>query len=184
MEGIKVDHSQYKNELTLRNRMGRLLWNIICFFLFRPFVSNYFNEWRKFLLKLFGAKIGKGSVIYSSVKIWAPWNLDIGEYVALAQDVNCYNVNKIIIKSNATISQSAYLCSASHDISDPKHPLISAPIIICDQAWVATDTFVGMGVTIGQGAVIGARAAVFKDVEPWVVVGGNPAKFIKTRKFI
>lgn len=184
MEKIVVDHSKYQNTLTFKNKVSRLLWNIVCVLFFRPFASNVFNGWRKFILRIFGARIGKGSVIYSSVKIWAPWNLELGEFVAIAQGVNCYNVNKILIKSNATISQFAYLCSASHDISNPAHPLISAPIVINDQAWIATDTFVGMGVTIGQGAVVGARAAVFKDVEPWVVVGGNPAKFIKARKFI
>jgi len=184
MKDLKVDLSQYKNELTLKNRLGRLFWNIICLFFFKPFVSNFFNGWRIFLLKLFGAKIGKGSVIYSSVKIWAPWNLEVGEYVAIAQDVNCYNVDKIIIHSNSTISQYAYLCSASHEISDPKNPLITAPIIISDQAWVATDTFIAMGVLIGQGAVVGARASVFKNVNAWTVVGGNPAKYIKDRKFL
>lgn len=184
MRKLEVDLSQYRNELTLRNRIGRLLWNFMCFFLFKPFVSNLFNGWRIFLLKLFGAKIGKGSVIYSSVKIWAPWNLEIGEYVAIAQEVNCYNVAKITIHSNSTISQYAYLCSASHDIADRKNPLVTAPITIHDQAWVATDTFVGMGVLIGQGAVVGARASVFKNVDAWTVVGGNPAKYIKKREFL
>ena len=80
------------------------------------------------------------------------------------------------------MSQGAYLCTASHDISDSLNPLVTAPIIVKDQAWIATDAFVGMGVTVGQGAVIGARACVFKDVEPWTVVGGNPAKFIKRRE--
>ena len=80
------------------------------------------------------------------------------------------------------MSQGAYLCTASHDISDSLNPLVTAPIIIEDQAWVAADAFVSMGVTVGQGAVIGARACVFKDVEPWTVVGGNPAKFIKRRE--
>ncbi|MDR2683898.1 MAG: putative colanic acid biosynthesis acetyltransferase, partial [Prevotellaceae bacterium] len=79
-------------------------------------------------------------------------------------------------------SQRAFLCTASHDITKPDMPLITAPIIIEDQAWIAADAFIGMGVTIGQGAVVGARAAVFKDVEPWTVVGGNPAKFIKKRE--
>ena len=83
--------------------------------------------------------------------------------------------------SKVVISQGAYLCTASHDISNPKNPLITSPIQVESFAWVAADAFVGMGVTVGQGAVVGARAAVFKNVEPWTVVGGNPAKFIKKR---
>ena len=79
------------------------------------------------------------------------------------------------------ISQDTTLCSASHDISDEMFQLVVKPIVIKDYAWVAAEAFVGMGVTIGEGAVVGARAAVFKDVEPWTVVGGNPAKYIKKR---
>ena len=102
-------------------------------------------------------------------------------YSCLASDVDCYNVDVIHIGANTTISQGVFLCTASHDITNSLNPLITAPIVIEDQAWVAADAFVGMGVTVGQGAVVGARAAVFKDVEPWTVVGGNPAKFIKKR---
>lgn len=89
----------------------------------------------------------------------------------------------VIIGDNSVVSQGAFLCTAGHDITDSKHTLITAPIIIGDTAWVAADAFVNMGVTIGEGAVVGARAAVFKDVNPWTVVGGNPARFIKERKF-
>ncbi len=102
-------------------------------------------------------------------------------YSCLASEVDCYNVAPIHIGANATVSQGAYLCTASHDISDPAHSLISAPITVEDQAWVAAQAFVGMGVTVGRGAVVGARSAVFRDVAPWTVVGGNPARFIKQR---
>lgn len=102
-------------------------------------------------------------------------------YSCLASGVDCYNVAPITIGDGATVSQGAFLCTASHDISDPGNRLITAPIIISSRAWVAADAFVGMGVTIGEGAVVGARAAVFRDVEPWTVVGGNPARMIKKR---
>lgn len=110
-----------------------------------------------------------------------PWNLEMDEYACLAPQVDCYNAAKIIIGAHTTISQKAYLCAATHDIYKSHYPLITSPIIINDQAWVAADAFIGPGVTIGEGAVVGARASVFKDVEPWTVVGGNPAKFIKKR---
>ena len=103
------------------------------------------------------------------------------EYSLLGAQVDCYNPGKVILKSNSIVSQKVYLCAASHNISSPKHNLIIAPIIIESQAWIAAGSFIGMGVTIHEGAVVGATASVFKDVEPWTVVGGNPAKFIKKR---
>ena len=137
--------------------------------------------WKRALLRAFGAKIADTANVYASAKVYFPTNLVMKEYSCLASDVDCYNVDKVVIGANSTVSQGAYLCTASHDITNPHNPLITAPIVIEDQAWVAADAFVGMGVTIGEGAVVGARAAVFKDVEPWTVVGGNPAKFIKNR---
>ena len=105
----------------------------------------------------------------------------MGEHSCLADEVDCYNVAKVGIGDNTTVSQKSYLCTASHDITKSNIPLITAPIVIEDQAWVGADAFIGMGVTVGQGAVVGARASVYKNVEPWTVVGGNPAKFIKKR---
>ena len=102
-------------------------------------------------------------------------------YSCLASDVDCYNVAPIIIGPHTTISQGAFLCTASHDITDPHNHLITAPIRVEGQAWVAAQAFIGMGVTIGEGAVVGARSVVIKDVEPWTVVGGNPARVIKKR---
>ena len=139
-------------------------------------------ELEKILSKGIWRKKHSTANIYSSAKIYYPANLEMDAYSCLASDVDCYNVAKIHIGANSTISQGAYLCTASRDITNPYNPLITAPIVVGDQAWVAADAFVGMGVTIGEGAVVGARTAVFKDVEPWTVVGGHPVKFIKNRK--
>lgn len=103
------------------------------------------------------------------------------EFSCLASDVDCYCVAPIRIGAHATVSQYSYLCGASHDYDSPCMPLTAAPITIEDQAWICADVFIGPGVVVGQGAVVGARASVFKNVEPWTVVGGNPAKFIKNR---
>lgn len=99
----------------------------------------------------------------------------------MASDVDCYNVAPVVVGANTTVSQGAFLCTASHDVTDSLNPLITAPIILKDQAWVGAKAYIGMGVTIGQGAVVGATASVYKDVESWTIVGGNPAKFIKKR---
>jgi len=181
MEKVLVDISKYNSSFSFKNKIARLIWNSTYFILFRPFVFFIFNGWRNFILKLFGAKIGKGSIVHASVKIWAPWNLRVGEYTCLGKAVECYNQGKITIGSNTTISQKTYLCASSHDISDSRHALILKPIIIEDQVWIAADAFIGPGVIIGQGAVVGARSAVFKSVKSWTVVGGNPAQFIKER---
>lgn len=183
MEDIKVDLSKFENWLCTKNKLGRMLWMLVYCFLFRPFFLTFCNPWRLFLLRCFGARLHPRVHIYSNVKIWAPWNLEMGAYSALASGVNVYNTGMVKIGAHTTISQGAYLCPGSHDIYDPKFPMICAPLTIEDQVWIATEAFVGgMGITVGQGAVIGARSCVFKDVEPWTVVGGNPAKVIKKRE--
>jgi putative colanic acid biosynthesis acetyltransferase WcaF len=136
------------------------------------------------LLKAFGAKMGKNSNVYSTAKVYYPANLVMGDNTCLASDVDCYNVAPIILEDNVTVSQGAYLCTASHDILNSKHPLITAPIVLKDQAWIGARAFIGMGVTIGQGAVVGATASAYKDVDPWTVVGGNPARYIKNRVIV
>jgi len=177
----KIYLTVYKNSLSKKNQLLRFVWSIIWAVFARPLPRRIGNSWKLFLLRLFGAKVHKKAVVYSSARIYMPWNLEMDEYACLAPEVDCYNAAKIKIGAHSTISQKSYLCAASHDISRSDNPLIIAPIIIEDQAWIGADAFVGMGVTIGQGAVVGARASVFKDVEPWTVVGGNPAKFIKKR---
>ncbi|SFD29858.1 MULTISPECIES: putative colanic acid biosynthesis acetyltransferase [Algibacter] len=177
----KVDLSEYKNNFSRKNQIARLLWSVVWLLFARPLPRRLGNGWKLFLLRLFGAKVHAKAVVYSSVRIYMPWNLEMHEYSCLAPEVDCYNVDKITIGAHATVSQKTYLCAASHDINKKDYPLITAPITVKDQAWIGAAVFIGMGVTIGEGAVVGATASVFKDVEPWTIVGGNPAKFIKKR---
>lgn len=172
----------YKDSLTIGNKLRRLFWNISCLFLFRPFAGPLFWRWRNTVLRIFGAKVGKGCKISNSVKIWAPWNLTLGKLVCLGPNANIYSANKIVIGDKVTVSQGAYLCCASHDISHINKPLVTSSIKIDSFAWICANAFVNMGVTIGEGAVVGATASVYKDVNAWTVVGGNPAKFIKKRE--
>ncbi|MCD8304105.1 MAG: putative colanic acid biosynthesis acetyltransferase [Prevotellaceae bacterium] len=181
MGETEVDLSKYHNSLGRRHQMVRLVWTVTWTLLARPLPRSVGSGWKRFLLRLFGAHIHDTAVVYSSARVYWPANLWMEAYSCLAQDVDCYNVAPVRLGANSTVSQGAYLCTASHDISKPQNPLITAPVTIEDQAWIAAGAFVGMGVTVGQGAVVGARAAVFRDVEPWTVVGGNPAKFLKKR---
>ena len=176
----KVDVSKSTSAHSLRNRALRGLWNFIYIIFFRS-SPKMFHFWRRFLLKIFGAKLGHGVFIYSSTRIWAPWNLEMGDHSCLAASVDCYNVTKVKIGSNTTVSQYSYLCAATHDIHDPHMRLVTAPIIIEDQVWVTADVFIAPGVTIGEGTVVGARSSVFHDLPPWKVCYGNPAKVIKDR---
>lgn len=177
-----IDLAKYENHLGRKHQMIRLLWNITWSLCASWMPRSIGSGWKRFLLRTFGAKMGKNSHVYSSAKIYYPSNLVMGNNTCLASDVDCYNVAPIILEDNVTVSQGAYLCTASHDIEDSMHQLITAPIVLKDQAWIGARAFIGMGVTIGQGSVVGATASVYKDVEPWTVVGGNPAKFIKKRE--
>ena len=172
---------KYKDSLTLGNKLRRLFWNTCRLFLFRPFAGPLFWKWRNLVLKCFGARIGEGSKISNSAKIWAPWNLRVGKVTSIGPGAIIYSADQIILGDKVTVSQGAFLCTASHEINKINKPLITKPIIVGNFSWICADAFVSMGVTIGEGSVVGARAAIFKDVEPWTVVGGNPAKFIKKR---
>lgn len=176
-----IDLSKYENHLGRKHQMIRMLWGVTWMIGARWLPRSLGSGWKRVLLQMFGAKMGKNANVYSSAKIYYPAHLIMGDNTCLAGDVDCYNVAPIILEDNVTVSQGAYLCTASHDVEDAKHPLIYAPIVIKDQAWVGARAFIGMGVKIGQGAVVGATASVYKAVEPWTIVGGNPAKVLKKR---
>ena len=171
------------NTLSTQNRLLRGTWSIVWLFLYRP-TPRMFHLWRCFLLRLFGATIGKGAHPYPSARIWAPWNLVMEDDSCLSEHVDCYCVDKIHLGKRTTVSQYSFLCTASHDYQRRDMPLITAPIRIEDDAWVTSDVFVGPGVIIGEGAVVGARSTITKDVPSWTVVAGTPPKFIGSRKFI
>lgn len=177
------DLIEFQTPYSRSNKLRRFVWNLVWVCLARPFPRSMAMGWKRMLLRSFGAKIASTAVVYATVKVFQPWLLTMDDYACLAEGVDCYNVAPIRIGRNATVSQRAFLCTAGHDITDPHHHQTDAPIVIGDRAWVCAETFVGQGVTIGEGAVVGARACVFKDVDSWTVVGGNPAKYIKTRRY-
>lgn len=182
---MNLDLKNYKNRHSLKSKLTRAVWNIVYWIMFRPTPDKVglFEKWRMFLLRCFGAKIGAEThSIYSTAEIWAPWNLELGDNVALSQHANIYAVDKVRIGDNAVISREAFLCTASHDISSPIMELATAPITIGANCWICARAIILPGVTIGEGAVVAAGSVVTKDVEPWTVVGGNPAKFIRKRE--
>lgn len=166
---------------TLKNRIKRQLWNMVWLFLFRP-SPRLFHIWRIFLLRLFGAKIGTGCHIYPSVKIWAPWNLILGNFIGIADDVILYCMDVIEIGDYAVISQGSHLCGGTHDYNSKNMKLIAKPIIIGEYSWICAEVFIHAGVVIPEGAVMGARTVVNKSPDlPWTVYSGNPYKQVATR---
>jgi putative colanic acid biosynthesis acetyltransferase WcaF len=165
---------------SITNRLARVVWNTVCLLFFRP-SPKPFHSWRCFLLRLFGAKIGKGCHIYPKATIWAPWMLECGDETGIANGVNVYNQAHITLGRRCVISQGTHLCTGSHDYESPHFSLIAKPIIIGNQVWIAAECFVHPKVHIGEGAVIGARSVVTKDMPSWTVCAGHPCKPIKPR---
>ena len=177
---VSVGQDECPSSHSLANKMGRVLWAVVWGTLFRPSPRILFG-WRRTLLRCFGATIGRNARISSSVRVWAPWNLVVGDEASVSHGVDCYCVDRITIGDHATVSQYSFLCTASHDVSDPNMRLTTAPIEIADQAWVCAGAYIAPGVCLGEGAVAGARAVVTRDVVPWTIVAGNPARFIRER---
>jgi putative colanic acid biosynthesis acetyltransferase WcaF len=136
---------------------------------------------RPALLRMFGAAVPPRVLIRGSVRIHFPWLLDIGTDAAISHNVNIYNLGGVTIGERTVISQDVYLCGGTHDYTRSAYPLVRKRIIIEDDVWIGAGAFIGPGVRIGRGAVIGARAVVFKDIPPWKVAVGNPARVIKDR---
>ncbi|NTW87555.1 MAG: putative colanic acid biosynthesis acetyltransferase [Desulfobulbaceae bacterium] len=167
---------------TKKEMVLRVLWGV-CVPLFR-FSPRPFFSWRRAILRLFGATIGKHVHIYNSATIYMPWNLEIGDSSSIGEHVLVYNLGKVCIGKKVTISHRAHICAGTHDYTLPDLPLKKPPIIISDQVWVCADAFVGPGVVVGEGAVVGARSVVMKDIPPWTVVAGNLARIVKKRVIV
>lgn len=158
---------------------GRALWEGLGFaFAWSP---RQLWDWRNLMLRAFGARIGPGVHIHPSVRIAVPWNLEVGARSAVGDRAVLYNLGQITIGADVTISQHAHLCAGTHDYRRADLPLIKAAIRVGDGAWICADAFVGPDVTVGHHAVVAARAVAVKDVEPSMIVAGNPARPIGAR---
>lgn len=137
--------------------------------------------WRRWLLRRFGARIGRQVHLHPSVRIAVPWNLAIGDEVGIGDGAKLYSLGPIRIGPRTTISQFAHLCAGSHDYRSRSFELTKPPIDIGAETWICADTFVGPGVTIGDGAILGARAVAIGDVPAGTIAVGNPARVVKAR---
>ena len=179
----KVELLKSNRNMNLSEKLYRGIWNFTWFSLAR-WTPRFFNSWRIFLLKFFGAKIGEKVLIFGSVKIDIPSNFEIGDYSAIGKRVWVYNFSKIKIGSNSVVSQDTTICSASHDYSHPYMSLYAKPISIGDNVWLAANCFIMPGITIEDGAVVGACSVVTKDISEWTVNAGNPCKTVRKRVLV
>ena len=172
---MKLELANYVE--TKPHRLRQVLWLLASKLM-------YIASWRirSALFRVFGAKVANDCALYPSARYYAPWNLECGSRVCIGPEVEVYNKAKVVIGSNVVISQGAYICTASHDISSPTMDLVLKPITIGDNVWIAAKATILPGVTVGEGAVVGACAVVAKDVPPWSVVAGNPARVVKKRE--
>lgn len=159
-----------------------MMWRVIGETLFRV-VPTPFAGLRNALLRLFGAKLGSGVNVHPTCRIYAPWNLTIGDRSCLSARVDCYCVTEVVVGADVTVSQDAFLCTASHDIDRADRRLVTGPIRIDRGAWVFARATILPGVTVGEGAVVAACAVVTRDVACHSVVAGNPARHVRERQF-
>lgn len=163
------------------NRVFRVLWAVAWILLAR-FTPPPLHAWRRLVLRAFGARVGSGVRVHASAVIWNPRNLTLREHVLIGPGARIYNQGHVTVGARSVISQRAHLCASTHDITDPDFQLVLRPVVIGDRCWVAAEAFVGPGANMGEGAVLGARAALFEDAEEWGVYSGNPARLIKRRE--
>jgi putative colanic acid biosynthesis acetyltransferase WcaF len=177
---VDVRSNRREQKWTRSQQIGRMLWTLVHpVFRFSPRPM-----WgiRRVILRMFGAQVSRGAHVYPTVKIAIPWNIRLGQDCAVGDCAILYSLGVISIGDRCTISQGAHLCAGTHDIADPARLLLKPPISVGNDAWVCADAFIGPGVNIGNGAIVGARAVVMRDVQASVIMVGNPAQQIRSIK--
>jgi putative colanic acid biosynthesis acetyltransferase WcaF len=137
--------------------------------------------WRRLVMRLFGARVGQHVHVYPSTHLYMPWNVQIGDWSALGEDVFVYSLGKVTIGQRVTVSYRAHICAGTHDFTDPTLRLLKPPVTLADDVWIGTDAFIGPGVSLGRGVIVGARAVVVKNVDPMLIVVGHPAHSVGRR---
>jgi putative colanic acid biosynthesis acetyltransferase WcaF len=175
--------SAYTSPWPFRVRLGIVLWVIVWTLLFRP-TPKPLARWRLWLLRCFGARVRGRPFVDASAVIKMPWNLEIEDRACLGPRSEVYNLGRVILRERCTLAQQAYLCAGTHDFSVPNLPMIVGTIEVGADAFICARAFVLPGIVVGAGAIVGACAVVTKDVDPWTVVAGNPARPIGRRQWI
>ena len=160
----------------------RTLWIFVSALLFRnPCLP--FRQFKVFLLRLFGAKIGKRCHIKPGVNVKYPWFLEIGDYAGIGEDVWIDNLAMVRLGDNVTISQGALLLTGNHNFKSKSFALIVKGITLCDGSWVGAKAIVGPGVTVHENAILSLGSRATKDLEANGIYDGIPAARVKERVF-
>lgn len=171
------------NTISVKDKLRNIVWTIVNCTLFRFSLAKFsiFRKYRVALLKLFGAKIEWSVSVHPTAKIDYPWNLTMGVRSSIGERCWIYAMNEITIGHLSCVGKDVYLLTGSHDIDSATFDLITKPIVIGDGCWISTSSRILPGITLGNYSVVAAGAVVVKNVEDYIVVGGNPAKPIKKR---
>jgi putative colanic acid biosynthesis acetyltransferase WcaF len=177
--GFDIEGNRAARKWTRKELAGRMLWRVASpLFALSP---RPLWGWRRLLLRLFGATVGRQVHVYPSCRISLPWNLALGDQAAIGDRAVLYALGPITIGKRVTISQSAFLCAGSHDYASPDMTLTKPPVAVGDDAWICAAAFVGPGVTIGDRAILAACGVAVADIPDDEIHGGNPARLIKRR---
>ena len=179
-ELLKDRSDRSQPSFSLSNRIKRLVWGIVYLF-FIKYSPVAFRKWRLFWYRLFGSKFYGRVNIYPKAIVWAPWNLEMHDKSCIANHAIIYSQAKITIGCRTLVSQGAHLCSGTHNFESNLFDLVSKPITLCDDVWICAEAFIGPGVTVNDGVVLGARSLAHKDLSAWSVYAGNPALKIRDR---
>lgn len=133
------------------------------------------------LLRLFGAKLGRGVVVKPNVRVKFPWKLTVGDHVWIGQGVWIDNIDHVVLGSHVCVSQEAYFCTGSHDYRSQSFDLVTKPIRVDDGAWITARVTLLGGAVVGANAIVTAGSVVSGEVPPGVIAGGVPAQTIKPR---
>ena len=176
------DLSLFRMPKGFRGRSGGYvqLWWFVQAVLFHP-SPQVMYRWRAFLLRTFGAKVGRDVIIRPSVIVTYPWKVTIGDFAWIGDNVTLYSLGEIVIGSHTVVSQGSYLCAGSHDPTVLSFPITNQPIHIGNECWIASGVFICPGVTLGNGAIIGARSTVTRPLPEAAIAAGSPAKCLGYR---
>ena len=176
------DLTKFKLPIEFRGRSALTvqLWWLVQSALFHSSPQIFFG-WRRLLLRLFGARIGHGALICSSVEIVYPWHLSVGDNSWIGDHVVLYSLGEIRIGNNTVISQHSHICAGTHDPNAFSFDIVAKPITIGSECWIASEVFIAPGVTIGDGTVVGSRSSVFHDLPGGMICHGQPARIIRRR---
>ena len=136
---------------------------------------------RRFFYRMFGMRIGRGSTIHMGLKLYNPFNIEIGDDSIIGEDAVLDGRDKLTIGNHVDIASEVMIYNAEHDVRDPDFKAIHAPVVIEDYVFIGPRAIILPGITIKKGAVVGAGAVVTRDVEKYSIVGGVPAKQIGER---